>query len=74
MQKPWDGLEERRIEPTDHDNLIRVITILSEHVKNFDSHVVDDKAIAKKVEWSNKMLYMGLGGIAALQLIGIFRH
>lgn len=72
MDKKWDGETERRSFPSDHDNLIRVIAILAEHVKNFDNHVIDDKLMAKKVEFSTKMVYMAMGAIAVLQIIGIF--
>ena len=70
--KPWDGNTERRHNPTDHDNLIRVIAILAEHVKNFDNHILDDKNALKKLDWANKMIYIGLGAIGTLQFVAIF--
>lgn len=71
---PWDGRTERRRNPSDHDNLTRVMILVEGHVKNFDSHVDDDKAMAKKVEFSTKIIYIALGGLGMLQLLGILHH
>lgn len=57
----------------DRDILIR----LDENVKNFisamDNHIDDDKvSFAKQgsdIDWLKKVTYMGLGGLAVLQLI-----
>lgn len=70
---PWDGKTERRSDPTDHDNLIRVITILAEHVKNFDQHVIEDKknfeSLSNKL-WSHaRYIYIGIGMLAVIQVI-----
>lgn len=72
MMNEWDGETERRRTPSDHDNLIRVITLLAQHVKNFDNHVEDDKVMAKDVRFSTKMIYMGMGALGALQMVIIF--
>lgn len=69
----WDGDIERRKTPTDHDNLIRVIAILSEHVKNFDDHVKEDKDSFQKVGdklWGHaRFIYIGLGAIGVIELL-----
>ncbi len=74
MQGKWDGQTERRRYPNDHDSLIQCLTLLAEHVKNFDQHVEDDKVLSKKVDFSTKMIYIAMGAIGVLQLIGIFKH
>lgn len=66
--KSWNGNVERRHNPSDHDNLIRVITLLAEHVKNFDTHVLDDKILSKKVDFHSKMIYIGIGGLGMINI------
>lgn len=70
----WDGKEERRHFPTDHDNLVRLLTSVEEHVKNFDKHVIQFNEHVKDDKFVAKMVYMGMGGLAVLQMIGIIKH
>lgn len=76
VKPEWDGRTERRSNPSDHDNLTRVITLLGEHVKNFDTHVADDKRAFETMGnrlWNHaKFIYIGIGGVAILELIGFF--
>jgi len=41
-------------------------------VKNFDAHVSEDKKVQeelkKQVDWNSKILYMGLGALAILNV------
>ncbi len=74
MSTKWNGETERRNNPSDHDNLIQVITLLAEHVKNFDNHVQEDKIMAKEVKFSTKIIYMGMGAIGLLQLLAVLKH
>lgn len=54
MSMSWDGITERRKSPSDHDNLTRALVILETHVKNFESHIIEDKknfAILFRAYW-----------------------
>lgn len=75
----WDGITERRLKTDDHDTLIQLVTILNSHVKNFDSHVTDDKesfnVMNKKADFATKMIYIAMGGLGVLQIIiGLIKH
>lgn len=61
----WDGKTERRNHPSDHDNLTRTIVLLENHIKNFDSHISEDK---KNFDFLNKSVWMVFGGVAILEL------
>lgn len=69
----WDGKIERRTNPTDHDTLVRAITILEHHVKNFDTHVGDDKEsfkiIRAQIGKHAIFIYIAIGGIGMLEFI-----
>lgn len=69
----WDGKVERRLYPNDHDNIVRAITILENHVKNFDSHVVEDKenfkTIRDQIGKHAIYIYMSVGGLAVLNFL-----
>lgn len=73
MPQPWDGKTERRNNAGDHDNITRIITILDNHVKNFDKHVEEDKVnfgdVNKKVQVHAQYIYIGIGIIAVLQFL-----
>lgn len=43
MKEDWNG-SERRAPSKDHDTLIQVVTILDNHVKNFNTHTDAFKA------------------------------
>ena len=69
----WDGIE-RRNKATDHDTLIQVVQILTNHVENFNQHVTDDKAafdeIGKRLWNHAKFIYIGIGIVAVLEVLG----
>lgn len=75
--KPWDGKTERRTDATDHDHIIRMLTIQEGMVKTFDSfntafvtHTLEDE---KKFKELNKSMAMYSGGLIAVNaLIGFF--
>ena len=75
----WNG-EERRKNNRDHDTLIEVVQILKSHVNNFDKHLerfnehVDDdntnfENITNKIWQHTRLIYIGIGILAALQFI-----
>ncbi len=69
----WDGKTERRSNANDHDNITRMLTVMENHVKNFDAHVKEDKAsfdkIGDKISNLSKFIYIGIGIVAVLQFI-----
>lgn len=48
--QPWDGTTERRQKAQDHDTLIELVTILSNHVVNFNAHVESDTSNFKELK------------------------
>ena len=60
----------------DHDTLVEVVTILKNHVSNFDAHVKVDndnfKDIGSKIWTHAKFIYIGVGAVGVLQIIGFF--
>jgi hypothetical protein len=72
MTQAWDGRIERRNNAGDHDNITRLITILDNHVKNFDQHVEKDEARFKEIGdklWNHaKFIYIGIGIVAVLEV------
>lgn len=72
----WDGKTERRNNAGDHDNITRMLTILDNHVKNFDKHVEEDKSLFKEMGdklWKHAtFIYIGIGIITTLEFI--FKH
>lgn len=69
----WDGKIERRSNAGDHDNITRMITILDNHVKNFDKHVDEDssnfKSVNNKVDLHAKYIYIGMGILAVINFL-----
>lgn len=69
----WDGKTERRNNAGDHDNITRLITLLENHVKNFDSHVIEDKENFKSIGdklWNHaKYIYIGIGIVGVVEVI-----
>lgn len=66
MPNIWDGKTERRRDPSDHDNLIRMLVITENLVKNFDTHVVEDK---RNFGFLNKAVWIGFGALGMLEIL-----
>lgn len=62
----WDGKTERRQSNNDHDNITRMITILDNHVKNFDTHTLEDK---KNFDFLNKTVWIGFGALGTIEIL-----
>lgn len=62
---PWDGKTERRSNPSDHDNITRMLVVTEQLVKNFDSHVEED---TKNFGFLNKAVWIGFGALGMLEL------
>lgn len=69
----WDGKTERRSNAGDHDSIVRMLAILGTHVKNFDTHVIEDKenfkSIRDQVGKHAMYIYMALGGVGVIEVI-----
>ncbi len=67
----WDG-KDRRANPTDHDLLTEIHGDVKYIRKDFGEHKLEDtnrfKILNDKVDWTQKVLYMGLGALALLKL------
>lgn len=57
----WDGKERRQVD-RDHDLLTRI----DERLDAFIKELADLK---KKVNWHDKIIYIGLGGLAVLEFL-----
>lgn len=57
----WDG-KERRISSEDHDLLTRIDVKLTNFIATLEE-------VRKKVNWHDKVIYIGLGGLAVLEFI-----
>lgn len=68
----WDGKIERRNNPTDHDNLTRLLISVENHVKNFEKHIEEDKisfgSVNEKVDKHAMYIYMGIGALAIIEI------
>lgn len=75
MQGKWNG-EERRLAKGDHDTLVELVQIIKNHVDNFDVHVTTDdtnfKEMKSDIKFNSKWIYIGMGAISVLQIIGFF--
>jgi hypothetical protein len=76
MSSDWNGKERRdgmQMNQDDRDILIRLDQNVKNFIQSMDQHMLDDKASFKKqgddIEWLKKVTYMGLGGIAVVQVI-----
>lgn len=75
-KKPWDG-QERRMASRDHDTLVKLVQILTAHVKNFEyhqtafkDHQIKDETNFEKI---NKSIYMYNGGLLVVNVgIAVF--
>lgn len=57
----WEGAERRK--PTeDHD----LLTVINERLGTF---ITELKEVKKKVNWHDKIIYIGLGGLAVLEFL-----
>ena len=69
----WDGKVERRQNPSDHDNIVRLLVSVENHVNNFEKHTDEDvQNFAKvngKVDKHAMYIYMGIGAIAIIEII-----
>lgn len=63
---PWDGKTERRKDPTDHDNITRMLVITENLVTNFNTHVDKDE---KNFSRLNKAFWIGLGVLGTLEFL-----
>lgn len=61
----WDGKTERRRDPSDHDNITRMLIITEQLVKNFDAHVAKDD---KNFGFLNKAVWVGFGALGMLEI------
>lgn len=72
----YNGDERRSQTVKDHDNLIEVITILAQHVKNFDTHVesneLDFANLIASVDRLKFYVYIGVGIAVAVQVLPAF--
>jgi hypothetical protein len=79
MQPEWNG-NERRQPTKDHDTLIQVVTILDNHVKNFNMHTdafkaheIRDQAnfdsLRKDVLGIQRVIWIATGIILAVQFL-----
>jgi len=57
----------------DRDLLIRMDQNLINLVETFKQHLEDDKRVFKRhsedIDWLKKLTYMGIGGLAVLQIL-----
>ena len=69
----WDGKVERRGNPSDHDNIVRLMVSIENHVNNFDKHVVEDAknfgSVNSKIDKQSILIYTGVGILIAVQFI-----
>lgn len=73
MPNTYRGPERRRGQADDHDTLIELVQILTNHVKNFEehtkrfeAHMADDHTNFK---FLNKNIYIGMGIIGCFQFL-----
>lgn len=71
----YDG-PDRRQQRDDHDTVVKLLTLMTTHVKNFDEHRisfekhVDEDKVNFKV--LNKGLWCGVGAISVIELVSKF--
>ena len=79
----WDGNERRNGKSLDHDLLTKIDANLTNFLKNFDNHVIDDdvrfKAFNvllvennKKWEFLNNRYWMVVGALVLIEVISKF--
>ena len=65
--------EDRRMGGADHDLLIKINSNVENLLNNFSDHLKDDKEsfakVAKNQEFSNKIIYGGIGVIVFVEFI-----
>lgn len=78
---PWDGIKRRAddFKANDHDTIIELVQIIKNHIEHFEEHREDfhehKNNDDKSFKFLNKTVYMGMGGLAMLQvLIMIIKH
>lgn len=68
----WDGRERRRA-TSDHDALIRIITLLENHTKSFEDHIMADnlyfKEIKNEIKAINRFMWTVIGGMVLLNAL-----
>ena len=73
----WDGFERRKssfLNNNDRDLFIRMSQNLENHLSNFKLHLIDDEEVKKKVEYLEKVVWMGMGALAVLNIFLKFIH
>ena len=69
----WDGKVERRQNPSDHDNIVRLLVSVENHVNNFEKHTNEDvenfSKVNNKVDKHAMYIYMAIGAIAIIEII-----
>lgn len=72
-KRQWDGDERRKFDRTDHDVLTRIDVNLSNFMKRFDEHVLEDNGhfdrLYKKTSATNKYIWMAMGGMTVIIFI-----
>lgn len=56
----WDGKNRR--DSSDHE----LLTIINERLGTF---IIELKDVKKRVDWHDKIIYLGLGGLAVIEII-----
>lgn len=71
-RQDWDGKTERRQNPSDHDNIVRLLVSVENHVNNFDQHTREDLTnftnINSKVDTHATYIYIGIGILMAVEV------
>lgn len=66
-------MSDNNMSKEDRDLLIRMDQNLINLVETFKQHIEDDKRVFKRqsddIDWLKKITYMGLGGLAVLQVV-----
>lgn len=72
----WDGINRRKDEMNKDNHtelLIRIDEKVSNLVDNVASHVKQDekdfKSLKDKSDWHDKVIYLGIGGLAVIQFV-----
>lgn len=76
----WDGEERRNGKSTDHDLLTRIDVNLSNFIKAFDNHIIDDdirfndlkeqlKENNKNIQFLNNRYWMIIGALILVEII-----
>lgn len=61
----WDNIERRKMDNKDHDLLTKIDANLTNFMDEF-------KDLKTKVNWQEKILYVGIGGIAVIDFVSKF--